>query len=184
MSHDRIWKNSIFFSSKKIDAGQKSLPIIAFSNKKLCEDTNTSTTQTIYFSKLWRFFRGDWKWDDCTSKVLLKNYIQVKIKYKTVITDRLNLALTWNSILDRKDFFSWQNYIRSRFAPIVIIETIDPHVSPSYECLICAWFKFLPMYTSFRTAFYNLLKVLWVNVLWLQGKLFQPKIILVTQSQN
>lgn len=38
-------------------------------------------------------------------KGVAENYIQVKIKYKTVITDRLNLALTWNSTLDRKDFF-------------------------------------------------------------------------------
>ena len=78
-------KNSTVFSSEIIDAKQKILLRI-FSNNRLCEESNAYNLNHLFFSYCEEVFEVNEKRDKFKSKVLLKIYIQVKIKYKTEIS--------------------------------------------------------------------------------------------------
>ena len=78
-------KNSTVFSSEIIDAKQKVLLRI-FSNNRLCEESNAYNLNHLFFSYCEEVFEVNEKRDKFKSKVLLKIYIQVKIKYKTEIS--------------------------------------------------------------------------------------------------
>ena len=91
-------KNSTVFSSEIIDAKQKVLLRI-FSNNRLCEESNAYNLNHLFFSYCEEIFEVNEKRDKFKSKVLLKIYIQVKIKYKTEISQFIStLNLLWREI--------------------------------------------------------------------------------------
>lgn len=91
-------KNSTVFSSEIINAKQKVLQRI-FSNNKLCEEPNAYNLNDLFFSYCEEIFEVNEQRDKFKSKVLLKIYIQVKIKYKTEINQFTStLTLLWREI--------------------------------------------------------------------------------------
>ena len=91
-------KNSTVFSSEIINAKQKVLLRI-FSNNRLCEEPNAYNLNHLFFSYCEEIFEVNEKRDKFKSKVLLKIYIQVKIKYKTEISQFTStLNLLWREI--------------------------------------------------------------------------------------